>query len=410
MEAYDIAIIGAGPGGLAAGIYGARAKLKTIVIEKAVIGGQAYTTRELVNYPGFPNSTGPELMKRMSEHAQSFGTEFTRDEVLNLELGSPVKVIETKKGSRIEAKAVILAVGAQPRMLKIPGEGKFRGMGVSYCATCDAEFYDGLDVAVVGNGDAALEEAMYITKFARSVKVIVIHDEGIVDCNRLSTEKALQNKKIEFIWNSVLTEIKGKEDVESVVVKNIRTGRSTEIPVNGVFIYVGTVPGTDFLKGKVLLDERGYIITDEQMETSLEGVFAVGDARVKPLRQVITAANDGAIAAVAAERYIEEEEDYKRQILDYEGLVLLAFWSPADEGSIALLSMLEGLIEGFEFPVKLVKIDVSRKRRIAKKFKIAQTQRVLLLKSGKTLQDVSGEIRNGEHLHKTFHKILSETD
>ncbi|MDP4127386.1 MAG: thioredoxin-disulfide reductase [Bacillota bacterium] len=405
MEAYDLAIIGAGPAGLAAGIYGARAKLRTLIIEKAAVGGQAFTTRELVNYPGYPDSTGPELMKTMAEHAQNFGAEIIRDQVLDLELSDSRKVIQTKKGSRYEAKSVILAVGAQPRMLKIPGEGKFRGMGVSYCATCDAEFYDGLDVVVVGNGDAAIEEAMYITKFARRVRVIVIHDEGIVDCNRYSAEKAFKNEKIEFIWNSVLSEIKGNDEVESVVVKNLKTETFSELPTDGVFIYVGTVPGTDFIRGKVSLDSRGYIIANEQMETSVDGVFAAGDARVKPLRQVVTAANDGAIAAVTAERYLDEEEDFNQQILDFKGTVMLAFWSPADEESISLLSKLERLTEVTENTIKLVKIDVSRKQRIAKKFNVVQTQTVHLLKSGKIIRDITGDIRNEEHLHNILREM-----
>jgi thioredoxin reductase (NADPH) len=386
LTTYDLIIIGAGPGGLTAGIYGARAKLKTLIIEKAVVGGQAFTTREIVNYPGFPNTSGPQLMKNLADHAVQFGAEIVKDEVIDVELESDPKQIITKKGGRYQAKTVIVAAGAQPRMLNIPGEKRFRGMGVSYCATCDAEFYQDLDVIVVGNGDAAIEEAEYITKFARKVTVIVIHDEGIVDCNRVSAERAFKNEKIHFLWNSVLTEVKGNDEVEAAVVKNLKTGEITEIPVHGVFIYVGTVPGTGFLQGKLALDEKEYIITDECMETSVRGVFAAGDARVKYLRQVITAAGDGAAAAVAAENYIIEEDDFKRRVLTADKPVLLAFWSPSDEKSIDFIEILEKDIVPKCDGVNLVKIDYSRKKGIARKYDIIETPALLLLDQGQVIK------------------------
>jgi len=386
LTTYDLIVIGAGPGGLTAGIYGARAKLNTLIIEKAVVGGQAYTTREIVNYPGFPNTTGPQLMQALADHARQFGAQIIKDEVLEVEFEGEFKLIKTKKGGQYQAKAVILAVGAQPRLLDIPGERKLRGMGVSYCATCDAEFYQDLDVVVVGNGDAAIEEAEYITKYARKVTIIVIHDEGIVDCNRVSAERAFRNEKIDFVWNSVLTEIKGKDEVEAVVIKNLKTGETTEMPVQGVFIYVGSIPGTGFLKDKVALDQQGYIITNEFMETSVSGVFAAGDARKKFLRQVITAAGDGAAAAVAAENYIMEEEDFSRRVLGATKPVLLAFWTPADEGSINLIQRLEKTVGSMSDLVSLVKVDFSRKKGIARKYSILQPPAVLLLNKGQVLK------------------------
>lgn len=393
MAEYDLVIIGAGPAGLTAGIYGARARLKTLIIEKAAVGGQAFTTREIVNYPGFYDGySGPRIMKAMADHATHFGAEIIKDEVIELDLEGDIKEIKTKKGGQYQAKAVILAVGAQPRLLNIPGEKRFRGMGVSYCATCDAEFYEGLDVIVVGNGDAAIEEAMHITKYASKVTVIVIHDPGVVDCNRASAEKAFKNEKIEFVWNSVLQEIKGAQDVESVMVKNLKTGQLTEIPASGVFIYVGMVPGTDWLKGRVELDERGYIITSDLMETSVDGVFGIGDARVKHLRQVITAASDGAVAAVSAEGYITEMEDFRQEILAAGKPVLMALWSPASEESIALLTGLEKVIAETGDKVKLFKVDVSRKKRFAKKYKIDTVPAVLLLEKGQVRQNLSGDL------------------
>lgn len=388
MDVYDLIVIGAGPGGLAAGIYGARAKLNTLIMEKAAVGGQAFTTREIVNYPGFPDTTGPRLMKTLADHAVQFGAQIIKDEVIEVELAGDLKEIKTKKGGRYQGKAVILAAGAQPRLLNVPGEKKFRGMGVSYCATCDAEFYQDLDVMVVGNGDAALEEAVYITKYARKVTVIVIHDQGIVDCNRVSAERAFQNDKIAFVWNSVVTEIKGKDEVEAVALKNLKTGETSEIPVQGIFIYVGTVPGTEFLKDKVALDPQGYIITNERMETSVSGVFAAGDARVKYLRQVITAAGDGAAAAVAAENYIMEEDDFHHRVLAAAKPVLLAFWTPADQGSIDWIGRLEKAVCPLGDRVSLVKVDLSRRKGIARKYGISEAPALLLLKEGQVVKQV----------------------
>jgi len=302
----DILIIGAGPGGLTAGIYGSRARLKTAIIEKGRVGGQAATTMEMENYPGFyKHTTGPAVMDEFLAHAQHFGTKVIKGQVTELDLVGEVKKVTTKSGETYNARTVILSPGATPRTLGVKGEGPLRGKGVSYCATCDADFFEELDVVVVGNGDAAIEEAMYLTKFAESVTVIVIHDEGVLDCNKMSAEKAMKNPKIKWIWNSVLEEIQGDELVEGVLVKNIKTDETTELEVNGVFVFIGSVPNTDFLQGKINLDKSGYIITNENMETDIPGVYAVGDARVKVLRQVVTAASDGAIAAVMAERYLE---------------------------------------------------------------------------------------------------------
>ena len=387
---YDLIIVGGGPSGLAAGIYGARAKLKVAILEKVVTGGQAYTTREIVNYPGFKNTTGPELSKIMAEHAKDFGAEIIKEEVVEVQLGGETKVIKTKKGNLYEAGAIILAVGSQPRLLNVPRERELRGSGVSYCATCDAEFYEGLHVIVVGNGDAALEEAVYITKFASRVTVIVIHDEGIVDCNRVGAEKAFSNSKIEFVWNSVLDEIRGQDEVESVVIKNLKTGNLTVLEAQGVFIYVGTVPETGFLQGKIDLDDRGYIITNEMMETSVPGVYVAGDARVKYLRQVVTSVSDGAIAAVAAERYLDEERDFRETILNSDVPVLLAFWSPATEQSIAYIAMLQKVVADIGNKCRLVKVDISRKKMTAQKYGVLKAPAALLLINGKVVKDLFG--------------------
>ncbi|WP_434511757.1 thioredoxin-disulfide reductase [Desulfitobacterium sp. AusDCA] len=308
-KVYDILIIGGGPGGLAAGIYGSRSRLETAILQKGKPGGQAGSTEELENYPGFPRGTkGPALMEAMEEHARSFGTEIYNEEVIDLELEEKIKLVKTRSGHEYRSRTVILALGAVPKSLNIKGEIPFLGKGVSFCATCDADFFEGLDVVVVGNGDAAVEEAMYLTKFAETVTIIVRRAEGDLRCNKTSAERAFTNPKIKWVWNSVLEEIKGNGLVDSVVIKNIKTGELSVMETNGVFFFVGTVPKTDIINGKVDLNKQGYIITNDLMETSVSGVYAVGDAREKYLRQVVTAVSDGAIAAVAAEKYLAEND------------------------------------------------------------------------------------------------------
>ncbi|MDD2497714.1 MAG: thioredoxin-disulfide reductase [Desulfitobacteriaceae bacterium] len=396
-EIFDIVIVGGGPGGLAAGIYGSRSRLKTIILTKGKPGGQASTTQELENYPGFSRgTTGPALMEAMVDHAKSFGTEIVREEVVDLEVEGETKLIKTKSGNEYLAKTVVLAPGAEPRSLNIKGEHGFRGKGVSYCATCDADFFEDLDVVVVGNGDAAVEEAMYLTKFAETVTIIVIHDEGILDCNKASAERAFANPKIKWIWNSVLEEIKGDGLVERVVVKNIKSGELFEMETNGVFFFVGTVPKTEMLKGKIDLNDQGYIITNEEMETSVPGVYAVGDARVKYLRQVVTAAADGAVAAVAAEKYLAEEEGFKERVLNAKEPVMVTFWSPQNESSILAISQLEQVVDEYGGAVKLVKIDTYRNQRVAKRYGVKTIPSVMFFHGGEILDLVTGNLTEEE--------------
>lgn len=388
---YDILVVGGGPGGMAAGIYGSRARLKTAIIEKGRPGGQASTTMEMENYPGFfEDSTGPAIMKEFAAHAEHFGTEFIKGLVTDLDLTGAIKKVITRNGETYLAHTVILSPGAEPRTLNIKGEGKLRGKGVSYCATCDADFFEDLDVVVVGNGDAAIEEAMYLTRFANEVTVIVIHDEGTLDCNKASAEKAFKNEKLKWVWNSVLEEIKGDELVESVMIKNIKSGELTEMETNGVFFFVGTVPKTEFLKGKVALDDHGYVITNEMMETDVPGVYAIGDARVKYLRQVITAASDGAVAAVAAEKYLTEMETFREQVLDSSTPVLLAFWAPQIEASIEAVGMLVKVADASNGKVKLVKLDTYRNKKTSATYNVTEIPTVILFNQGETVGRLEG--------------------
>lgn len=392
MANYDLIIIGGGPGGLSAGIYASRSKLKTLVIEKGKPGGQAATTEEMENYPGFfDGTTGPQLTEQMYKHAQHFGCQFEKGEVVDLDLEGPEKTVVTKMNS-YTAKAVIVCTGAEPRSLGVKGEADFKGKGVSYCATCDADFYEDLDVVVVGNGDAAIEEAIFLTRFAAKVSIIVIHDEGVLDATKVIQERAFRNEKIEFIWNSVLEEIAGDGIVESVSIKNIKTGRISQLETNGVFIFVGTVPRTEFLKGKIDLDERGYISANELMETSLDGVYAVGDVRQKYLRQVVTAASDGAIAAVAAEKYIHEEENFRREVIQRTKSAAVMFWSPFHQVSLNQVPLVEEFAGAHGDKLDLVKIDTYRNQRIARRYGVEEMPAVLLFRNGEVAGRLSGHL------------------
>lgn len=308
---YDLVIIGAGPAGLSAGLYGSRAKLNTLIIEKDKTGGQIVITHEVANYPGsVREATGPSLVARMVEQCEEFGAKRVKDTIESVELDGDIKVLKGQK-DEYRAKAVIIATGASPRKIGCPGEKELTGKGVSYCATCDADFFEDFEVFVVGGGDSALEEAMYLTKFAR--KVTVVHRRQGFRCAKSVLEKSQANPKIEFLLDTVVEEIKGDGLLESIVFKNKVTGETHEYFADeedgtmGLFVFVGLVSQTELFKDKVDMNEQGYIITDQDMKTNIPGVFAAGDVREKSLRQVVTASGDGAIAAVIAEKFIDEK-------------------------------------------------------------------------------------------------------
>jgi len=307
---YDVVIIGSGPAGLAAGLYSARAKMSTLILEKEKAGGQIASTNEVANYPGsIENATGPSLIARMVEQTEEFGAERKKDKVVAVDFTDKIKIVKGEK-EEYKAKAVIIASGATPRLLGVPGEKELTGKGVSYCATCDADFFTDLEVFVIGGGDSAVEEAIYLTKFAR--KVTIVHRRDELRAAKSIQEKAFKNDKISFIWNTEVAEIKGEGIVESIVLKNRETGEITEYHADeedgtfGIFPFVGYLPLSDIYKDIIDMDERGYILTDVDMKTNVPGVFAAGDIRQKSLRQVVTAVSDGAIAAVQAEKYIEK--------------------------------------------------------------------------------------------------------
>ncbi len=310
-QIYDLIILGAGPAGLAAGLYGARAGLSTLILEKAAEGGQALLTDRVENYPGaVPEvENGFSLAARMLEQAKSFGAVSKNVEVQSVELDGDTKVLAGPSGE-YRARTVILATGASPRRLGCPGEEEFTGRGVSYCATCDGAFFRGKDVFVVGGGDSAVEEALFLTRFAR--KVTIIHRRDQLRAVKTLQDRAFANEKMDFIWNAQVDGLEGQEVLQTIRLKDVKTGEIRQITAEegdmlGLFVFVGLEPNSALLEGKLPL-ESGYVKTDENMRTQLPGVFAAGDLRVKGLRQIITAAADGAIAAMEAQRYLAEKE------------------------------------------------------------------------------------------------------
>ena len=311
MKIYDLVIIGSGPAGMSAAIYAQRAMLDFVMIEKEYMpGGQVVQTYEVDNYPGIPKTNGMDLGLKFSEHAKELGAKSITAEVKEIYADEEIKEIMLKNGDTLKTRTIILATGAVHQNLGIEGEEKLKGMGVSYCATCDANFFEDFEVYVVGGGDSAVEEAMYLTKFAR--KVTIIHRRAELRAAKSIQEKAFANPKIAFLWDSVVEEVGGDGLLQTMTVKNVKTGELTKIEADpkdglfGLFGFIGMIPNTGVFADKVETDDKGYIKTDEDMHTNVPGVYAAGDVRVKSLRQVVTAVADGAIAAVQVERSMSD--------------------------------------------------------------------------------------------------------
>ncbi len=306
MLEYDLVIIGAGPGGLTAGLYGARAELKTVCLEKLSPGGQIANTDRIDDYPGFTSISGPELASKMLDHAQSYGLELKMEEVKEVKLDGKYKIIKTDREG-YKSKTLIVGTGGRPRLLNVPGEKELYGKGVSYCAICDGAFFKGEIIAVVGGGDAAVEEGIYLTKFGK--KVYIIHRRDQLRAAKSIQEHAFRNEKIEFIWDSIVTKVNGTNQVESLSLLNKKTGEESTLDVGAVFPFIGFIPNSGMVKDLVETDESGYIITDYKMETKVRGIYAIGDVRKQLCKQITNAVGDGTTAAVAADRYIDEEFD-----------------------------------------------------------------------------------------------------
>ncbi|MEW6666201.1 MAG: thioredoxin-disulfide reductase [Thermodesulfobacteriota bacterium] len=300
---YDVIIIGGGPAGLTAGLYCSRARLKVLLLEKLAPGGQVITTDWVENYPGFPDGvSGFELVDRMKTQAERFGLPIQSEEALRLDLSEETKRVTLGKGM-LESRALILACGANWKKLGIEGEALLIGKGVSFCATCDGPFFRDQEVAVIGGGDTAVEEGIFLTRFAS--KVHLIHRRDRLRATRLLQERAMGEPKIEILWDSVPVRILGRDGVEGIELRHVKTGEITQKPVQGVFVFIGTVPNTELVQGQIELDEEGFVKTDQHMATSVPGVFAAGDIRSKLFRQIATAVGEGAAASYSVERYLE---------------------------------------------------------------------------------------------------------
>ncbi|MBW2038172.1 MAG: thioredoxin-disulfide reductase [Deltaproteobacteria bacterium] len=304
MEDYEVIIIGGGPAGLTAGLYTSRAHLRTILLEAMVPSGQAFNSENIENYPGFPDGiSGQKLIDSFTKQATKFGLEIVQFTKVNKIVLQGEERIVIAGDKRFSASAIIIASGAQWNKLGVAGEDEFAGKGISYCATCDGAFFKDQEVAVVGGGDTAVEDAIYLTRIAH--KVFIIHRRDTLRAQKVLQSRALENPKIEFVWNTVVREIKGGGTLKTLVLEDVHTSSRKELAVDGLFIAIGQRPNTGFVRGVVELDEKGCIITDDKCTTSVAGIFAAGDVRSKDLRQIATAVGDGAIAAFAAERYIE---------------------------------------------------------------------------------------------------------
>ena len=305
MTTHDLVIVGAGPAGLAAAIYAARARLRTVVLDESVAGGQVKTTHKVSNYPGFPEDVkGTDLAAAFARQAERFGATIRRAvEITGHDLSGPVKHLELDEEETVDAPAVIVATGARPRQLGVPGEARFRGRGISSCATCDGAYFEGKDVHVIGGGNAAVEESLFLTRFARSVTLVV--RRGELRAEAASVEEALAHPRIQVLWNSAPRAFAGEGALQRMTVEDLATGRAVEVPTDGVFVFIGSEPRADLLKGLVPLDPGGYVVAGEDMSTPVPGIFVAGDLRSKSFRQITTAVADGTIAALTAQRFLK---------------------------------------------------------------------------------------------------------
>lgn len=300
---YDVIVIGAGPGGMTAALYASRANLSTLMIERGAPGGQMINTAEIENYSGFDSILGPDLSAKMFEGSQQFGAEYTYGNIEEVIDGREYKTVKTHD-KYYYARSIIIATGAEHKKLNIPGEAEYNGRGVSYCAVCDGAFFKNKEIVVIGGGDSAVEEGTYLTQFAD--KVTIIHRRDQLRAQKILQDRAFKNEKVTFIWDTVVEEIKGEDNVTAVTLKNVHTNEIKDMSVDGVFIYIGLIPNSSEFSNLSITNDEGWIITDEKMETSVPGIFAVGDVRDTVLRQVATAVGDGAIAGNAVFHYVEE--------------------------------------------------------------------------------------------------------
>ncbi|MEM1484181.1 FAD-dependent oxidoreductase [Oscillospiraceae bacterium PP1C4] len=386
-EEYDVVIIGGGSAGLTAGIYCGRARLKTLLIEKSLVGGLATYTNEIENYPGFPEgATGLGLMDLFHKQAKKFGVDFKLTDVKSINFDSEMKVVETFR-TRYLAKVVIVASGGKPRLTGAKNEDLYLyDKGISFCATCDAAANTDKTVMVIGSGDAAIEEGMFLTKFASKVLVSVMHDNGKMDCNEIAKTQALANPKMEFIWNTVVDSFKGEGCLKTVVLKNVKTNEPLPIRVDSCFLFIGYLPNTELFKGILDMNPGGYLKTNEKMETNIQGVFAAGDVRDKFLKQVATAVGDGAIAGYGAEKYLAENEIYESQILNDGKPSLVYLYNAADNCCRELLPVIEAFEKKHGDAIRITRVDVYKSDGIARRLGLAEVPCAVYIHKGEIVK------------------------
>lgn len=390
VESYDVVVIGGGPGGMTAALYAGRARLKTLLIEKSLIGGMATYTSEIENYPGFPEPVdGIELMKMFDKQFRRFGVDVKLTDVKEVTVDCDLKVVSTFRTNYV-AKAVVIATGNKPRLTGAANEEKFlNDKGISFCATCDAARNEGKRIMVIGSGDAAIEEGMFLTKFAKEVIVSVIHDEGIMDANKVAQEKARANPKMTFMWNTVVDSFEGDEMLKQVVLKNMKTGEKIPVDVDTCFLFIGYVPNTKVFNGLLEMTNRGYIVTNPDMETSVPGIYAVGDCRDKTLRQVATAVGDGAVAGFMAEKYVEEVEYVNKEILNAKGLVMAFVYNAVEPVDREYLGRIEEVQRQHKDSIQLRRIDIYKSDRIACRLSYTKTPSLILMRDGVTVDNLT---------------------
>lgn len=389
VEKYDVVIIGGGASGLTAGIYCGRARLNTLIIEQALVGGIATNTNDIENYPGFPEGiSGGGLMDLFHQQAKKFDVKFKLTNVKSVDLSGDVKIVETFR-NRFEAKVVIICNGSKPRVTGVETEEAFMGKGIAFCATCDAAANTDKEVLVVGSGDAAIEEGMFLTKFASKVKVSVLHDEGVMDCNEIAKAAALANPKMEFLWNTVVDSYEGGEQLERVILKNLKTGELMPVPCHTCFLFIGFIPNTDIYKDIIKMTDKGYVITDEEMRTNVPGVFAAGDVRDRFLRQVATCVGDGATAGVMAEKYIAESEIFEDQIMKGNGIAYV--YNAVDQDQRELLPMIEEL-ENLYQDYCCHRIDTYKSEGLADRLGVESCPSIVVIKDGKIEKVIDNNI------------------
>lgn len=387
-EDYDVIIIGGGPGGLSAAIYAGRAELKTLLIEKGAYGGRINDTEEIKNFPGTVKDSGAHLMNTFKNHADQYpSVQFKRTTVTGVEKNDSGFIVHTKRRGDYKAKIVVLDVGTKPRQLGIPGEEEFTSRGVSYCATCDAEFFKDKEIYVLGSGDQAIEEAEYLAKFATKVNIIVLHEPGHLDCNEVAAEEIQKNPKVNFVWNSTLKRIEGSENVEKIEIEDVNTGNLTTKATNGIFMFVGMTPMTEIVDGLVEMNHAGYIKVNQEQETSLAGLYAIGDCTDTFSRQVITAAADGAKAIIAGERYLSEKKRLESILNGQVQKVAFIFYNPYVANEVEKLTEVENKFSNY----KIYKQDISRQSILYRQLGINNTIAVALYESGRLVKVIKND-------------------